>query len=87
MVVAGMSIDVRWNGLLIGTDRIEVRNYFKHRTDCLLSRIQKCKDSKVIESFAPGRQRSLKGTQLHQTPQCRYSTKSHNSSPTDIHWN
>ena len=43
------------------TDKVEVRNYFKHRTDCLLSRILECHSFKVRESFAPGRQRSLKG--------------------------
>ncbi len=43
------------------TDKVEVRNYFKHRTDCLLSRVLECHSFKVRESFAPGRQRSLKG--------------------------
>ena len=47
---------------VVGKDKVEVKNYFKHRTDCLLSRIVQCNSNKVIESFGPGRQRSLKGT-------------------------
>lgn len=57
-----MSCCVWWEFVAAGKDKIEVKNYFKHRTDCLLSKILECRDKKVIESFAPGRQRSLKGT-------------------------
>ena len=49
--------------LVAGKDRREVRNYYKHRTDGLLSRILHCNSHQVVESFAPGRQRSLKGIQ------------------------
>ena len=44
------------------TSKVEIKNYFKHRTDCLLSRVLECRNHKVRESFVPGRQRSLKGT-------------------------
>ena len=47
--------------VVAGKDRREVRNYYKHRTDCLLSRILHCNTNQVVEAFAPGRPRALKG--------------------------